>query len=99
MYGNGGAEEIVATAIANRRDDIFIVSKVYPHNASRDGTPAACERSLKRLHTDCIDLYLLHWRGSYPLAETVEAFENSRPRARSAVGASPIWTPAKCRNW
>lgn len=75
MYGEGGAEEVVAEAVTGRRDNVFIVSKVYPHNASRAGVPAACERSLKRLRTDRIDLYLLHWRGSYPLAETVEAFE------------------------
>jgi diketogulonate reductase-like aldo/keto reductase len=75
MYGEGKAEEIVADAVAGRRDEIFIVSKVYPHNASRKGAIAACERSLKRLKTDRIDLYLLHWRGSHPLAETVEAFE------------------------
>ena len=75
MYGEGGAEEVVAEAMAGRRDEIFIVSKVYPHNASRKGAIAACERSLKRLKTDRLDLYLLHWRGSYPLAETVEAFE------------------------
>ncbi len=75
MYGNGGAEEVVAQAIAGQRDRIFLVSKVYPHNASRDGVPAACERSLQRLKVDCIDLYLLHWRGSHPLAETVAAFE------------------------
>src|SRR5437762_1646 len=75
MYGNGGAEEVVAEATAGRRDSIFIVSKVYPHNASRTGVAAACERSLKRLRTDRIDLYLLHWRGSHPLAETVAGFE------------------------
>jgi diketogulonate reductase-like aldo/keto reductase len=75
MYGEGGAETIVGEAVAGRRDDFYIVSKVYPHNASRKGAVAACERSLKRLKTDRIDLYLLHWRGSYPLAETVEAFE------------------------
>jgi diketogulonate reductase-like aldo/keto reductase len=75
MYGEGGAEEVVAEAVAGRRDKVFIVSKVYPHNASRAGVPAACARSLKRLKTDRIDLYLLHWRGSHPLAETVEAFE------------------------
>jgi diketogulonate reductase-like aldo/keto reductase len=75
MYGNGGAEEVVAEATAGQRDKLFIVSKVYPHNASRDGVPAACERSLKRLRTDRIDLYLLHWRGSHPLNETVDAFE------------------------
>ena len=75
MYGEGGAEETVAEAVTGRRDSIFIVSKVYPHNASRTGAVAACERSLKRLKTDRIDLYLLHWRGSVPLAETVETFE------------------------
>lgn len=75
MYGEGGAEEIVAKALAGRRDQVFLVSKVYPHNASRTGTINACERSLARLRTDCIDLYLLHWRGQYPLAETVAAFE------------------------
>src|SRR6202007_1037767 len=64
MYGNGGAEEVVATAAAGLRDKLFIVSKVYPHNATRDGVVAACERSLQRLKTDRIDLYLLHWRGS-----------------------------------
>ncbi len=74
MYGEGGAEEIVGEAIAGKRDSIYLVSKVYPHNASRKGTIAACERSLKRLKTDRLDLYLLHWRGSYPLAETVDAF-------------------------
>ena len=78
MYGNGGAEEVVAQAIAGQRDKVFIVSKVYPHNASRTGVPAACEHSLKRLGIDCLDLYLLHWRGSHPLAETVEAFEKLR---------------------
>jgi diketogulonate reductase-like aldo/keto reductase len=75
MYGDGGAEEAIAEALAGRRDGLFIVSKVYPHNASRAGAIAACERSLKRLKTDRIDLYLLHWRGAVPLAETVEAFE------------------------
>jgi len=75
MYGEGGAEEVVADAIAGRRDEVFLVSKVYPHNASRKGTVAACERSLKRLKTDRIDLYLLHWRGAEPLAETVAGFE------------------------
>lgn len=78
MYGNGAAEELVAEATEGQRDRLFIVSKVYPHNASRSGVPAACERSLKRLRTDRIDLYLLHWRGSHPLAETVDAFEQLR---------------------
>jgi diketogulonate reductase-like aldo/keto reductase len=75
MYGSGGAEEVVARAAEGVRDGLFIVSKVYPHNASRDGVVAACERSLKRLATDRIDLYLLHWRGSIPLAETLEGFQ------------------------
>ena len=75
MYGEGGAEEVIAEATAGRRDGLFIVSKVYPHNASRTGAIAACERSLKRLKTDRIDLYLLHWRGSHPLSDTVAAFE------------------------
>ncbi|MBD2070694.1 aldo/keto reductase [Leptolyngbya sp. FACHB-671] len=78
MYGEGGAEEIVGEAIAPNRDQIFLVSKVYPHNATRRGTIAACERSLKRLKTDYLDLYLLHWRGSTPLAETIEAFQELR---------------------
>lgn len=75
MYAEGGAEEVVGEALAGRREQAFLVSKVYPHNASRAGAIAACERSLKRLRTDRIDLYLLHWRGAHPLAETVEAFE------------------------
>jgi diketogulonate reductase-like aldo/keto reductase len=73
MYGD--AELVVAEAIASRRDEVFLVSKVLPNNASRRGTVAACERSLARLKTDRLDCYLLHWRGSYPLAETVAAFE------------------------
>jgi diketogulonate reductase-like aldo/keto reductase len=75
MYGNGGAEALVAEAVGGRRDEMFIVSKVLPSNASRSRTIAACERSLKRLGTDRIDLYLLHWRDSTPLEETVGAFE------------------------
>ncbi len=75
MYAEGGAEQVVGEALVGRREQAFLVSKVYPHNASRQGAIAACERSLKRLKTDRIDLYLLHWRGPYPLAETVEAFE------------------------
>ncbi|MFN7087502.1 MAG: aldo/keto reductase [Burkholderiales bacterium] len=73
MYGDGRAEQLVAEAIAGRRDEVFLVSKVLPQHATRRGTVAACERSLQRLGTDRIDLYLLHWRGSVPLAETVEA--------------------------
>ena len=74
MYGEGRAEELIGEAIAGRRDEVFLVSKVYPHNASRQGAVQACERSLRRLKTDRIDLYLLHWRGSVPLAETMQAF-------------------------
>jgi diketogulonate reductase-like aldo/keto reductase len=75
MYGDGRSESLVGEAIAGRRDEVFLVSKVYPHNASRRGAVAACERSLQRLGTDRLDLYLLHWRGSVPLAETLEAFQ------------------------
>jgi diketogulonate reductase-like aldo/keto reductase len=74
MYGDGRSELLVGEAIAGRRDEVFLVSKVLPENASRKGAVAACERSLKRLCTDRIDLYLLHWRGSVPFAETIEAF-------------------------
>jgi len=74
MYGEGKSEELVGQAIAGRRDDAFLVSKVYPHNASRKGAISACERSLKRLGTDRLDLYLLHWRGSIAFADTLEAF-------------------------
>ena len=89
MYGDGGAEEVVGEAIggalaagALARDDLFVVSKVYPHNASARGTVAACERSLRRLGLDHLDGYLLHWRGNVPLAETVAAFEGLRERGR-----------------
>jgi diketogulonate reductase-like aldo/keto reductase len=74
MYADGAAEEVVGAAIVGRRDEVFLVSKVLPQNASWRGTIAACERSLRRLGTDRIDLYLLHWRGRTPLAETIEAF-------------------------
>ena len=74
MYGDGRSEELVAEAITGRRDEVFLVSKVYPQNASAKGAPAACERSLRRLNTDRIDLYLLHWHGNVPLAETLQAF-------------------------
>ena len=74
MYGGGAVEELVAEAITGRRDEVFLVSKVLPQNASRKGTIAACERSLARLRTDRLDCYLLHWRGSHPLEETLAAF-------------------------
>ena len=82
MYGSGGAEEIVAEALAGRRDEVFLVSKVLPQNASRSGTVKACTASLRRLKTDRIDLYLLHWRGSHPLSDTVAAFEQLRDEGR-----------------
>ncbi len=75
MYGSGAAEEIVGGAIAGRRDEVFLVSKVLPHNASRNGTIAACEQSLARLKTDRLDCYLLHWPGSHRLEDTIAAFE------------------------
>jgi diketogulonate reductase-like aldo/keto reductase len=78
MYGDGGAEEVVGEAIRGRRDDVFVVTKVLPGNASRAGTLRAAERSLRRLRTDRIDLYLLHWAGPHPLAGTLEAFEELR---------------------
>ncbi|WP_244494840.1 aldo/keto reductase [Bosea sp. Root483D1] len=82
MYGDGLAEEITGEAIAGRRDEVFLVSKVLPHNASKAGTRKACEQSLRRLGTDRLDCYLLHWRGSYPLAETFAAFEELRAEGK-----------------
>jgi diketogulonate reductase-like aldo/keto reductase len=76
MYGSGRAEEVVAAAVKGRRDRVYLVSKVLPQNASRAGTVKACEASLKRLKTDCIDLYLLHWRGQVPFAETMAGFDD-----------------------
>jgi diketogulonate reductase-like aldo/keto reductase len=85
MYGEGGAEEVVGAAIAGRREQVFLVSKVYPHNASVAGVQAACERSLRRLKVEQIDLYLLHWRGSVPLKDTLEGFQ--RLREQGKIGA------------
>jgi diketogulonate reductase-like aldo/keto reductase len=84
MYADGEAERIVGEAIAARRDDVFVVTKVYPHNADAKGTVAACERSLRRLRVECIDLYLLHWRGGVALRETVAAFERLRAPGKIA---------------
>lgn len=75
IYGDGAAEELVGEAIAGRRNEVFLVSKVYPQNATRRGAVEACERSLQRLKTDYLDLYLLHWRGAVPLTETLEVFQ------------------------
>jgi diketogulonate reductase-like aldo/keto reductase len=75
LYGSGAVEELVGEALGERRDELFLVSKVLPENASRKGTVAACERSLRRLRTDRLDCYLLHWRGRHPLADTIAAFE------------------------
>ena len=75
MYGNGAAEEIVGEALREWREQVFVVTKVLPHNASQEGTMRACERSLQRLGIDCIDLYLLHWPGQHPLEDTIAAFE------------------------
>jgi len=82
MYGDGAAEELIGEAIEGRRDKVFLVSKVYPHNATLRGTPAACERSLRRLKTDYLDLYLLHWRGAVPIAETLMAFQSLKRAGR-----------------
>lgn len=87
MYGDGGAEEVVGAAIADalahrvvRREELFVVTKVYPHNASRKGVAEACDRSLRRLGLDYVDLFLLHWRGNHPLSATVEGFESLKTR-------------------
>jgi len=82
MYGSGRAEELVGEAIAGRRDEVFLVTKVLPHNASARGTIAACERSLSRLRTDRIDCYLLHWRGAHRLADTIAGFEELRLKGK-----------------
>ncbi|MBR0655314.1 aldo/keto reductase [Plastoroseomonas arctica] len=91
MYADGAAEEVVGDAVDGRRADAFIVSKVYPHNASRSGVVAACERSLKRMRVESIDLYLLHWRGAVPLAETVAGFE-----ALVQAGKIARWGVSNC---
>ena len=85
MYGGGGAEEVIAHALRGRKERPYIVSKVYPHNASRQGVVEACENSLRRLQIERIDLYLLHWRGSFPYLETIEGFE--RLQAAGKIGA------------
>src|SRR5208337_1600849 len=94
MYGSGAAEELVGEAIAGRRDEVFLVSKVLPGNASRRGTVAACERSLAHLRTDHLDCYLLHWPGSHPFQETFAAFEELKKAGKIlAWGVSNFDTP------
>jgi diketogulonate reductase-like aldo/keto reductase len=100
MYGEGAAEELVGEAIRGRRDEVFLVTKVYPHNASRRGAIVACDRSLGRLGVNTIDLYLLHWRGSVPLAETFEAFaELKRAGKIAAFGVSNFDTSDMEEAW
>ena len=82
MYADGGAEEIVGRAIEGRRDEVFLVSKVLPQHASREGTIASCEASLRRLGTDRLDCYLLHWRGSFPLEDTIAAFDDLQTQGK-----------------
>jgi diketogulonate reductase-like aldo/keto reductase len=94
MYGSGAAEEVVAEAIAGRREEVFLVSKVLPQNASQKGTLAACERSLARLRTYHLDCYLLHWPGRHPLAETIAAFEHLKLAGKiSSWGVSNFDVP------
>ena len=99
MYGSGGAEEIVAQASAGMRDRLFIVSKVLPYNASQKGVVDACERSLKRLKTDRIDLYLLHWRGSVPLADTLAGFARLRRDGKIRYHGVSNFSTEDMREW
>jgi len=107
MYGEGGAETMLGEALHGalaagelRREELFVVSKVYPHNASRRGTIAACERSLQRLRLDTIDLYLLHWRGAHPLIETVDAFHILKDRGSIRhFGVSNFDVDDMCELW
>lgn len=100
MYGEGRTESLVGEAIAGRRDEVFLVSKVYPHNASRKGMPKACADSLRRLRTDRIDLYLLHWSGNVPLQETLEAFSRLREDGHiRAWGVSNLDLPSMQALW
>ena len=100
MYAEGGSEEVVGEAIAGRRDEVFLVSKIYPHNASHVGVAAACARSLKRLRVNCLDLYLLHWPGGIPISETVEAFERLKDAGKiRGLGACRISMSRRWRGW
>lgn len=99
MYGSGGAEEVVGEAIAGRRKDVYLVTKVLPQNAGRSGTMKACEASLKRLKTDRIDLYLLHWRGSHPLAETLAAFQDLQKQGKIGSFGVSNFDPNDMKEW
>ncbi|MBL8708051.1 MAG: aldo/keto reductase [Rhodospirillaceae bacterium] len=99
MYGSGGAEEVTGEAIAGRRDEVYLVSKVLPQNASRQGTIRACEASLRRLGTDHLDLYLLHWRGSHPLAETLAAFLDLQRQGKIRSFGVSNFDPADMTEW
>lgn len=99
MYAEGAAEEVVGEALAGRRDKAFLVSKVYPWNAGGQKAITACEGSLRRLNTDYLDLYLLHWSGSYSFAETVAAMEKLIAQGKSAAGAFLISILMLCRNY
>ena len=100
MYASGRAEEVIAAAIKGRRDSVYLVSKVLPQNASRAGMVKACEASLKRLKTDRIDLYLLHWRGAVPFAETMAGFDDlDAGRQDPAASASPTSTSRTWQEW
>ena len=99
MYGDGQAESLIGEALAGRRDEAFIVSKVYPHNASAKGAIAACERSLKRLRTDRIDLYLLHWPGQVPLSETLAAFRALREAGKIRHYGVSNFDLAQLQDW
>ena len=99
MYGDGQAESLIGEALAGRRDEAFIVSKVYPHNASAKGAIAACERSLKRLRTDRIDLYLLHWPGQVPLSETLAAFRALREAGKIRHYGISNFDLAQLQDW
>ena len=96
MYGSGTSEKIVGQAIEGRRDEVFLVSKVLPGNASKHGTVAACEKSLARLRTDRLDCYLLHWRGSFPLQETIAAFETLLRQGRINRTEQPLRGAGQC---
>lgn len=97
MYAEGGAEEVVGEAIKGQRDNVFLVSKVYPWNAGGQKGLAACDASLRRLGTDHIDLYLLHWRGNYGLDETITLMDTLQQQGKIAAGASQTWIMKICR--